>query len=135
MKSLLLTVHLGAAELLKIEELELDESEAETLSEKTKKFLKYNFPDKGLNPKTLSTLELIGALGMVYGTRIQTYRLRKKKERAMKPQIVRPAPAPAAQASPAGPVPVAQPSVVPGKTPSEMWGVEPAATSYFGEDH
>lgn len=79
LSTLLFAFHETASTLLSIEELSIDESEADKLSEKIKKVATF-YPNTGLPPKVMAWLELGAACTMIYGTRIKAYSLRKSKE-------------------------------------------------------
>jgi hypothetical protein len=73
--------HTWAATLLKTPELMLDEKEAKQLSDAYEHFCQHHDVPV-MSAKRLSEIQLIGALGMVYGTRFMAVRERLKHERA-----------------------------------------------------
>lgn len=84
-----MAVHEMGAALLKIEELELGEDEAEKLEEKIKKVASF-YGNAGIPPKVVAWVELGAVCTMVYGTRIKAYNNRMKKERMNRPVEVLP---------------------------------------------
>lgn len=118
LSTLLFAFHETASTLLSIEELSIDESEADKLSEKIKKVSAF-YPNTGLPPKVMAWLELGAACTMIYGTRIKAYTLRKSKEpKEPKPSKQQTQAAPAAPfVMPRGNTVTPKPN---GKAPSEM---------------
>lgn len=110
------------AQILKVESLEIDKDEAKKLSDAIQEVNKfYNIP---LDPKKVAMVNLMVAMGTVYGPRIMAARIKKKISEAENP--------PAKPQAKPGPVPVARPATQPAtgaKTPQQMTPSELFGTS------
>lgn len=83
---LLMSLHQMGAAIVGIEELKLDETEADAMADAIKTLSKH-YPTH-INPKALAWLNF-GAVAIgIYGTRFEAYRMRMKKERETRPKIV-----------------------------------------------
>lgn len=128
---LLMSLHQMGAAIVGIEELKLDESEADAMADAIKTLSKH-YPTH-INPKALAWLNF-GAVAIgIYGTRFEAYRMRMKKERETKPRIV-PIKPQQSKANGAPHVPTAatdNPASTPGSslTPSQIW-YEPASEDF-----
>lgn len=119
---LLYSVHMMGAQILKVESLEIDKDEAKKLSDAIQEVNKfYNIP---LDPKKVAMVNLMVAMGTVYGPRIMAARIKKNIAEAENP--------PAKSQAKPGPVPVARPATQPAagaKTPQQMTPSELFGTS------
>lgn len=79
--------HTWAAVFLKTPELQLDPTEVKQLSDAYDVFCKYHDVPI-MSPKRMSEIQLIGAMGMVYGTRIVAITARRKQERVVRRNLV-----------------------------------------------
>jgi len=84
LKELLLTVHNSASMLLKIEELALENEEAEKLSKAIEDLAKF-YP-VAIDPKKLAWANLGITAAQIYGLRIMAYRLRMANEKGVRGQ-------------------------------------------------
>jgi hypothetical protein len=73
--------HTWAASILKTPELMLEEKEAKQLSDAYEVFCKHHDVPV-MSAKRMSEIQMLGALGMIYGTRFVAIRERWKEERA-----------------------------------------------------
>lgn len=125
---LLLSWHEMGAAMLSIEELQLTEDEAQSLSDGIKEVAKY-YPTH-IDPKKIAVVNLIGVAGAIYAPRVFAYRKRVKTERASRPQLVRPAGTSPVQPSSQNITQSGGKTFVNGKpinemSPSELWNQAP----------
>lgn len=80
LSGILMSLHMMGAAFLKVPELELDQKEAERLSDAVNRVqAEYNIPI--LDPKTMAWINLAMVAGGVYGPRIVAHSLRTKREK------------------------------------------------------
>lgn len=117
---LLLSLHMMAAQFLKVSELELDTGEAKRLSESIQKVGRYYAVV--FDPKKLAIFDLCAVATTIYGTRAIAYMKRREKELIAappnaKPTLVTPQQTPQQKKDPS------QPSSIPSgiTNPSQIW--------------
>jgi hypothetical protein len=85
--AIILSMHMLAANITGIAEVELDEKEAKTLAEAVNRIeALYEVPV--LSEKQLAWLNLCMVLGTVYGTRYVAYKVRRRKEKEKQPKTI-----------------------------------------------
>lgn len=120
LEEILFNIHQMGAELLNIEEVELDELEAAKLANAVKTLGEYY--TVAFDPKKLAIFNLIQVAGFIYGPRVIAFV--KGKTHPKHPEDAKPAAAPKVPAAPAGggaPNPTFDPGKVAGASPSQLW--------------
>lgn len=83
-QAVLLSIHAAASTAFRVPEIALDKNEAEMLA-KALVELEAQYPTQ-VDPRVLAWLNLAGVAGMIYGSRVFAYRMRKENEKAEKEQ-------------------------------------------------
>lgn len=116
LKDLLLTVHMSASMLLKVEELALEIDEADKLAKAIEDLAKF-YP-VAIDPKKIAWANLGITAAQIYGTRIMAYRLRMANEKATRVPTPKPTPITDVPRTNGAPQPI---TAEPVYNPSDIW--------------
>jgi len=132
LKVLLLSLHQMGAALCDIEELALDQSEADAYADAIRELAKH-YPTN-VNPKILAWLNFGAVVGGIYGSRFYAYRERLKKERKTAGRVVEiPRQQTGTEGKAGRPTPNQAPTTEPanGLSPSQVFPWEQVADEYM----